>query len=174
MLDIAPDEIVLAHPVRAIERKDVPRNIAIAEDLDATYWLWGPAEDGYGDELAGYSTGPVARAVHRAPDIDPIDLYRAANAVLFLDLGGLRQPTWSRRPCTTFPPQSARTLVAEELRRLGFRWFPTDDAGPLGRFLADPDPALLAHNRDVARTYLSLESMTEALRALFDEAGWIP
>ena len=64
--------------------------------------------------------------------------------------------------------------VAEELRRLGFRWFPTDDAGPLGRFLADPDPALLAHNRDVARTYLSLESMTEALRALFDEAGWIP
>ena len=51
---------------------------------------------------------------------------------------------------------------------------PTDDAGPLGRFLADPDPALLAHNGDVARTHLSLASMTEALRALFDEAGWIP
>ena len=43
-----------------------------------------------------------------------------------------------------------------------------------GQFDLDPDPSLLAHNRDVARTHLSLESMTEALRELFDEAGWIP
>jgi len=174
MLDIAPDEVVLAHPVRAIERKDVPRAIAIAEELDATYWLWGPAEDGYGDELSRILARARCRVVHRAPDVDPIDLYRAANAVLF-------PSTWEgfgnppvEAAMHDLPAAVGPYPVADELRRLGFRWFPTDDAGPLGRFLADPDPTLLAHNRDVARTHLSLESMTEALRALFDEAGWIP
>ncbi len=174
MLDIAPDEVVLAHPVRAIERKDVPRAIAIAEELDATYWLWGPAEDGYGDELSRILNRARCRVVHRAPDVDPTDLYRAANAVLF-------PSTWEgfgnppvEAAMHDLPAAVGPYPVADELRRLGFRWFPTDDAGPLGRFLADPDPALLAHNGDVARTHLSLASMTEALRALFDEAGWIP
>ena len=112
--------------------------------------------------------------MHRAPDVDPIDLYRAANAVLF-------PSTWEgfgnppvEAAMHDLPAAVGPYPVADELRRLGFHWFPTDDAGPLGRFLADPDPAILAHNRDVARTHLSLESMTEALRALFDEAGWIP
>ncbi|NDH97224.1 MAG: hypothetical protein EBZ17_07155 [Actinobacteria bacterium] len=83
MLDIAPDEVVLAHPVRAIERKDVPRAIAIAEELDATYWLWGPAEDGYGDELSRILSSPRPGRASATPR--------------------------SRRPCTTFPPPSART-----------------------------------------------------------------
>ena len=46
------DEVILAHPVRAIPRKDVPAAIALTEAIGATYWLWGPAEDGYDDELA--------------------------------------------------------------------------------------------------------------------------
>ena len=174
MLDIAPDEVVLAHPVRAIARKDVPRAVAIAEELDATYWLWGPAEDGYDDELRRVLGNARCRVVHRAPDVDPIDLFRASTAVLF-------PSTWEgfgnppvEAAMHDLPAAVGPYPVADELRALGFRWFPTDDSAPLGRFLANPDPDLLAHNRQVARTHLSLEAMTDALRALFDDSGWVP
>jgi hypothetical protein len=64
--------------------------------------------------------------------------------------------------------------VARELRALGFRWLPGDDPAPLARWLAEPDPTVLDHNRVVAETHLSLAAQTEALRALLDQAGWLP
>jgi len=64
--------------------------------------------------------------------------------------------------------------VAEELRALGFDWFPTDDARPLAEFLASPDASLLDHNRMVVREHLSLDVMTERIGALLDAAGWLP
>ena len=96
----------------------------------------------------------------------------AANAVLFPRPGRASATHRSRRPCTTFPPQSARTpslrssadwvpLVPDRRRR------------PTRPIPCRPRPCAPRPQRDVARTSL-LESMTEALRALFDEAGWIP
>ena len=48
---VRTDETVVMHPVRAIERKAIPVALALAEELDATYWLTGPAEEDFGPEL---------------------------------------------------------------------------------------------------------------------------
>lgn len=79
MLGVADDELLYLHPVRAIPRKDVPRALRIAEADGATYWLTGPAEEGYpiDDVLARART----RVMHR-PIEDMADAYAACDAVL--------------------------------------------------------------------------------------------
>jgi len=169
----APDERLFAHPVRAIPRKDVPAAVALAEALDATYWLWGPPEDGYDDELATILAAARCPVIEGSPDVESIDLYRAADAVVF-------PSTWEgfgnppvEAAIHGLPAAVGPYPVAEELRALGFRWFPTDDPAPLGDFLASPDPALLDHNRAVAHQHLSLEALAGQIHDLFDEAGWL-
>jgi len=173
-LDIAIDETVLAHPVRAIPRKDVPTAVALTEAIGGTYWLWGPAEDGYDDELADILAAARCRVIHGAPDVEPSELYRAATAVLF-------PSTWEgfgnppvEAALHGLPAAVGPYPVADELRALGFHWFPTDDHRPLQTYLADPDPSLIDHNRRVALEHLSLDAMTGAIEALFVEAGWLP
>ena len=173
-LGVGPDEVLVAHPVRAIARKNVPAAIALCESLDATYWLWGPAEDGYDDELATALDGAACRVLVGAPDLDIGLLYATADAVAFpSSWEGFGNPPVEaaihERPAAVAPYP-----VAEELRELGFRWFPADDHEPLARFLADPDDDLLLHNRKVAETHLSLDGMRAQIRHLFDEAGWLP
>ena len=55
---MSDDERLLVHPVRAIERKGVPAALELAEALGATYWLVGPAEDGYDATLAELLAAP--------------------------------------------------------------------------------------------------------------------
>ena len=56
--EFADDECVLLQPTRAIARKAVPRALGFGEELarlvpdPVRFWLTGPAEDGYGPELA--------------------------------------------------------------------------------------------------------------------------
>ena len=78
-LDVGDDELLYLHPVRAIERKDVPRALRLAEEHGATYWLTGPAEEGYpiDEVLASARTRVIRRAVD-----DMADAYAACDAVL--------------------------------------------------------------------------------------------
>ena len=175
-LGLAADELVVVHPVRAIERKDVPAAIDLANALDATYWLTGPAEEGYGPTLAT----ELERAEHlgvpvvHRPSATTADLYAAADVVAF--------PSWwegfgnppieaaiHRRPAAV-----SHYPVAEELRALGFHWFDPAASVPLRQWLEDRDSVLLDHNAEVARRHLSLEAMADALEAVIDEAGWMP
>ena len=64
--------------------------------------------------------------------------------------------------------------VGVELRALGFRWFDAGRPTDLGAFLAAPDDDLLDHNRRVAIEHFSLDAMADHLRALLEEAGWLP
>jgi glycosyltransferase involved in cell wall biosynthesis len=172
-LGVTPDELLFAHPVRAIARKGIPEAIALCEALDATYWLLGAAEEGYSDELERLLAAARCRVVRRPLPHGP-DIYAAPDAVLFPSTWeGFGNPpieaSLARRPVAV-----GRYAVGQELRELGFRWFDADDHGALRRALAQPDPALLEHNRAVAIEHFSLDRLARCLRTLLDEAGWLP
>jgi glycosyltransferase involved in cell wall biosynthesis len=154
---------LLLHPARAIARKDVPRAIRLAEELSGTYWLTGPAEEGYPlvDVLAA-----AACPVRHEPMASVADAYASCDAVLFPSTWeGFGQPVLEaavhRRPIAVgdYP-------VALELRTYGFRWFPTDDAAPLRAFLADPDESLHDANEAVVREHFSLDRLRRDVAGL--------
>jgi hypothetical protein len=172
-LDVDADERLLAHPVRAIPRKDIPTAIAVCEQLEATYWLLGPAEEGYGPELDELIRSARCRVIHRPFPHHP-DLFAGPDGVVFPSTWeGFGNPpveaSIHRRPVAIGPYP-----VGAELRELGFRWFDTADIAPFRAFLDDPDPGLLDHNRAVADTHLSLRAQTERIGSLLATAGWLP
>jgi glycosyltransferase involved in cell wall biosynthesis len=160
--------------VRAIPRKDVPTAVRLAEELGGTYWLWGPAEDGYGNELAAILTAARCPVVRGTAGEAAVDLYRAADAIVF-------PSTWEgfgnppvEAAIHRVPAAVGSYPVAAELRALGLEWYPTDTPDPLRAALASPDTARLDHNREIALVHLSLEAMGRSIAALLREAGWLP
>lgn len=173
-LGLGPRDRLAIHPVRAIARKDVPAAVALAEGLGATYWLLGGPEEGYGPTLARVLAAARCPVVHRPWPGSMADAYAAADAVLFPSTWeGFGNPPVEaavhRRPAAV-----GRYPVADELRALGFRWFPPDDPAPLAAFLAHPDPGLLDHNAGLVRRHLSLAAMGSALAGVLAGAGWLP
>ncbi len=167
-LGVDGDERLLLHPVRAIPRKAVPVALALAGSLGARYWLSGPAEEDYEDELARLLASALGPTTHRPFPTGAADAYAAADAVAFPSRWeGFGQPLIEaaihRRPLALH-----RYPVASEVAELGFRWFPAGDAAPLSRFLADPDPALHDHNAALARQHFSLARVADGLRRLVE------
>jgi mannosylglucosylglycerate synthase len=172
-LEVGDDELLVAHPVRAIPRKDVPAALALAEELGGTYWLLGPAEFGYGPELERILSAARTRVIRQPWPHGP-DLYAAPDVVAFPSTWeGFGNPpieaAIARRPAAVGPYP-----VAAELAALGFRWFDPTDPAPLRAWLAHPDPELLDVNQRLAEQHFSLEVMGAAIGALLDEAGWRP
>ncbi|MCU0271401.1 MAG: glycosyltransferase family 4 protein [Acidimicrobiales bacterium] len=173
LLDVAPDELLVVHPVRAIARKGVPTAIALCEALGATYWLSGPAEEDYAPELERLLAGARCRVIRRALPARA-DLYAAADAVAFPSTwegfgNPLIEAAIHRRPVAV----DAYPVIAE-LVALGFRWCDAHRPSELAGYLTAPDQDLLEHNRDLAKRHFSFGVMTGRLRALLDEAGWCP
>jgi glycosyltransferase involved in cell wall biosynthesis len=172
-LGVDDDERLIVHPVRAIARKDVPAAVRLAGALGATYWLLGPAEDGYDDHLAAalaVATGPV---VHRRPP-SMADAYAAADLVAFPSTWeGFGNPPIEAalhfRPVAVGPYP-----VAEELRSFGFRWFRPDQIDAMDAFLRAPDADLLDVNHRIAVDRFSLERVARDVETLLAEAGWLP
>lgn len=172
-LGVAPDETLVVHPVRAIPRKRVPLAVELCEQLGATYWLVGPAEEGYENELETVLARARCRVLRDRSFTAP-EFYGAADAVVFpSSWEGFGNPP-VEAGAHRLPAAVGDYPVAAELRALGFEWFPCDDPAPLRAFLASPDTALLDHNHAVVRERLSIEVMTEHLAHLIDDAGWMP
>lgn len=167
-LGLTDGDRLLLHPVRAIERKGVPAAVALAEALDATYWLTGPAEEGYGPTLDAVLDAARCPTLHlAAPSM--ADAYAACDAVALTSTWEgfglpLAEAAVHRRPIAV-----GRYPAAAELVDLGFRWFPPDDATPLAAFLEAPDEAVHDVNRRLVGSHLSLERVTEDLGRLLDE-----
>jgi len=160
-LGVPDDAALLLQPTRALARKNIGGAIALAEALDATYWLLGPAEDGYGPELErlialarcpvvlGTTTGGCSIA----------DAYAACDAVALPSLWeGFGNPSVEsathRRPLAIGPYP-----VATELRGFGFRWFDAADPAPLAAWLRQPDARLIEHNQQVAADHFNLADL---------------
>ncbi|HEX2274028.1 MAG TPA: glycosyltransferase, partial [Acidimicrobiales bacterium] len=172
---VAPGERLVLQPTRAIARKNVPAGLRLAERLGATYWLVGPAEDGYQLELDRLLAAATVPVVRRLPGETTVaDAYAAADAVVLPSTWeGFGNPSIEsvihRRPLAI-----GRYPVAREIAAFGFRWFPVDDAAPLDRWLDDPDRDghLLEANLAIARRHFSLASLERRLARLLDDAGW--
>jgi glycosyltransferase involved in cell wall biosynthesis len=172
-LDLSAGQLLCAHPVRAIARKNIPGAIAITEALGGVYWLLGQPEEDYGDTLADVLGAAKCRVEHAsAPSRS--DIYAAADVVLFPSFWeGFGNPPIEaaiyRRPAVvgSYP-------VAAELAELGFEWFSPHELDPLRRWLAEPDPSILEHNRAIAIEHFSLEAMTRDIESLLDSRGWLP
>ncbi|MGH9186464.1 MAG: glycosyltransferase [Acidimicrobiales bacterium] len=177
-LGITDSTRLVIHPVRAIPRKNVPAALALAGALDATYWLLGPAEDGYGPELEAVLRRARCPVLFRpSPTGSVHDAYAAADVVAFPSTWeGFGNPpieaALHRRPAAVgvYP-------VAQELRTFGFRWFDPGDPAALRQYLSAPAgerAALLDHNRAVAVEHFSEERMAADIERLLRGAGWLP
>jgi len=154
-------------PTRALARKNIGAGLELAARLDATYWLLGPPEDGYGpelDRLVRASGAPVIRDSH--PSGRMADAYAASDLVLLPSTWeGFGNPSIEsavhRRPlCIGSYP------VALELASFGFRWFSPDDPDEIARWLAAPDRDLLEHNWQVADTHFSLRDLPRRIASV--------
>jgi len=159
---------LVVQPTRALPRKDVPAAVRLAESLQATYWLLGPAEDGYAGELARVLASAAVPVVHGLGPATMADAYAAADVVAFPSRWeGFGNPVIEsalyRRPLAIGPYP-----VAAELAAFGFRWFGAGDAGAIDAWLRQPDPALLDHNRALARRHFSRADLPGRLAPLLD------
>ena len=172
-LEVDDETLLVAHPVRAIPRKNIPGAIAIAEALGGTYWLMGQAEEGYDATLERLLADARCPVIHRPVARTP-DIYAAADLVVFPSIWeGFGNPPveaaiW-RRPCVVgdYP-------VADELAEFGFQWFTPDRLDEVRTFLNCPDTELLDQNQAIAQQHFSLERVRSDLVALLDNAGWLP
>jgi mannosylglucosylglycerate synthase len=177
-IGVPPGQRLVLQPTRALPRKNVAGGMAAAARLGATYWLLGPAEDGYGPELerlVAAAPCPVvlgatgAAGAGGAGDVRIDDAYRACDVVALPSTWeGFGNPSLEsvthRRPLVIGPYPVARELAA-----FGFDWFGLDDLGRLDAWLADPDPGLLEHNLAVARAHFDLEDLPGRIAAVLPD-----
>jgi glycosyltransferase involved in cell wall biosynthesis len=177
-LGVGDDDVLVLQPTRAIRRKNVPGGVRFAEELAplvsgrrVVYWLTGPAEDGYGPELArvmAATTLPVV--VGRAASA--ADAYAAADVVAFPSTWeGFGNPVVesmiARRPLAAH-----RYPVLEEILAAGLRVFDVDDPAEVAAFLAARDRGMLERNVELARGRFSLADLPGRLDAAFAGHGW--
>jgi hypothetical protein len=177
-LGSGPDDRLVLQPTRALDRKNVAAGMATAARLGATFWLLGPAEDGYGpelDRLVSETSCPVVLGVPDPVDgagtgpggsLTVEDAYRMSDVVALPSTWeGFGNPSVEsathRRPLVIGPYP-----VAAELAAFGFDWFSLDEVDRLDAWLADPDPGLIEHNLEVARTHFSVDDLPGKIAAV--------
>jgi glycosyltransferase involved in cell wall biosynthesis len=166
-IGVLEGESVLLQPTRAIPRKNVAGGVRFARAVGATYWLFGPAEDGYGLELNKILAQAGIRVVFGRPHGDSVaDAYAACDMVVLPStFEGFGNPAIEsamyRKPLAigSYP-------VAAELRRYGFSWFDVATPAPAARWLSAPDEGVLDRNQYIARMRFSTDELTTRLNSL--------
>lgn len=166
-LGVADGEILALQPTRAIPRKNVAGGVLFSRAIGATYWLFGPAEDGYDTQLRRILDRAGTRVIEGRPAGGGVeDAYAACDIVVLPStFEGFGNPSiesaMHRKPLAI-----GRYPVAGELRRFGFSWFDVHEPAPAARWLADPDIAVLDRNEFVARLRFSTTTLPERLKQM--------
>ena len=161
-----PGPLVL-QPTRAIPRKNVHVGLGIAEALGGTYWLTGPAEDGFAERLGQLLAAARVPVLRGLPvGVSMAAAYAACDLVVLPSSWEgfglpLVESAVHRKPLVVgeFP-------VARELATLGLRWFTPADLDAVRRHLVDPDAALLDGNAAVARRHFGMDALVRRLDLL--------
>ena len=142
----------------------------MAADLGATFWLLGPAEDGFGPELDRLVAAARCPVVLGSPGTAGPRSGGRATPTSALRRRGRPPSTWEgfgnptiesvihRRPLAIGPYP-----VADELAAFGFDWFPLDETDRLGTWLDHPRPSLLDRNLEVAAAHFSLADLPDRI-----------
>jgi mannosylglucosylglycerate synthase len=166
------DERVALFASRVLARKNLAGALRLCEQLDATLWLLGPAEDGYDNELARLLTQSRVPVIHRGLEgLSIDDAYAASDLVVLSSTWeGFGNPVLEsvthRRPLALYPYP-----VAEEIRAFGFDFFDLADVSGLTTFLTDPDEALYDKNLAIARRHFNLADLASRLASLLEAHG---
>ena len=175
-LGVPEDERLVLQPTRALARKGVAAGMAAAARLGATFWLLGPAEDGYGpdlEHLVAEAPCPIVRGMPtiatRGGPATIDDAYDACDVVALPSTWeGFGNPSLEsvihRRPLIIGPYP-----VAKELQRFGFDWFMLDQPDAVDRldaWLTDPKPELLQANLTAAAERFSLADLPARIQAV--------
>lgn len=175
-LGIGPDDRLVLQPTRALARKNVWAGITSATSLDGTYWLLGPAEDGYGPKLEHLMAAAQCPIAWGVPDLTGgtgpngtmhiDDAYQACDVVALPSTWeGFGNPSLEsvthRRPLVI-----GHYPVAEELATFGFEWFRLDNMAKLDAWLTTPDISLLERNLAVARNHFSVDDLADRIGAV--------
>jgi len=171
-LGVADNELLCLHPVRAIERKNVPAALDLVHHIGGTYWLSGAAEEDYAATAERIVAEAPVRTIWRGFDDMGVDnAYAAADLVVF-------PSTWEGFGLPPIEAAFRRRLVVvgdypvgRELRSAGFEWPACDDVPRLDRLLGDPADrhAVVEHNLSVAEAHFSQRAATERLAQVLEE-----
>jgi glycosyltransferase involved in cell wall biosynthesis len=182
-LGLGAADVLVLQPTRAIARKNIPAALALAEglasrlDRPVTYWLPGPAEDGYAATLAAILSAAAVRVRRDPPGTlrlgstgtpaDIRDAYAACDLVVFPSTGGegFGQPV-IESVAADRPLAVLRYPALEEILALGFRFLPADDPDAVAAALRDPDRDSAVRNRRLADEHFSLDALERSLAEL--------
>ncbi len=171
-LGVAEGTRLLLQPTRAIARKGVADGLALATGAGATYWLTGPAEEGFDAELAVILADPPAPCLRGADEhgLSMADAYAAADAVVLPSTWEgfglpILEAAVARRPIAV-----RRYPVAADLERAhGFTWLAVDDPVALRRALDEPDAAALDRNDAIVRDCFNVHALPARLATILDQ-----
>jgi hypothetical protein len=174
-LGVDNDEVLLLQPTRALARKNIAGALELTTGVGVggTYWLLGPAEDGYGPELDQLVARARCRVLQGPPPggCSIADAYAACDAVLLPSFWeGFGNPsvesaTYRRALAIGSYP------VAAELAAFGFRWFGVTDPAPLLGWLEHRDEGLLTHNQRVAAAHFNVADLPARLAGVLAGTG---
>jgi hypothetical protein len=172
-LGLSDSDVLLLQPTRALQRKNIAGALELSGSVGGTYWLLGPAEDGYGptlDRLVWHAPCPVLLGPPPG-GCSIADAYAACDGVLLPSFwegfGNPSVESATYRRALAIGPYP----VAHELAAFGFRWFGVADPTPFARWLNERDEELLAYNHQVAASHFNLADLPERLARVLQRAG---
>lgn len=171
-LGVAPDEVVVLQPTRALARKNLPASLSLAEHLGATWWLTGSAEGTFAAELDDMTARARTRVIHRAQP-QMADAYAACDVVAFPSIWeGFGNPPLEAGVAGKPVAVGSYPVGVELVGQFGFRWHDAAAPSTLETFLREPDPGLLEHNRSLVGTHFDLDELAPELRQILQGWGW--